>query len=118
MFKVVGLPALAWTAFVTFNLYFFLRKHLCTNCPFYGKECYAGWGLLASRLFEKGSGDFELGKKLAIITWSIFLILPILFAIAGRAWLFLIMWLAASAYVSSEHFSFCRTCPLREKCLS
>ncbi len=41
-----------YALFVLFMLYYFLRRHLCTNCAFYGKICYtggAGWHRSSSR---------------------------------------------------------------------
>ncbi|MGD9202226.1 MAG: hypothetical protein PVI26_11725 [Chitinispirillia bacterium] len=59
-------------------LIFFLRKHLCTHCYYYGKSCHCGWGLLSSNLFKKESGNQKIGGILAGVTWGIIMILPII----------------------------------------
>ena len=117
LWKVMGIVSLLWTFFVIFMFYYYLRKHLCTNCPFYGEICYTGWGLLASRMFPQGSGDFEKGRRLAPVAWMVFLIVPISVALYLRSWLFLFVWSFGAAYLILDHLSFCKRCPLRERCL-
>ncbi|ALU12614.1 hypothetical protein EYM_05720 [Ignicoccus islandicus DSM 13165] len=114
--RAFGLLGFLWTFFVAYSLYFQLRKDLCTNCPFYGKPCFSGWGLLASKLFERNSGNFERGRKLAAITWGSFLLLPPTILILVGDLFTLILWLLASFYVFSEFYNFHKTCPLRSKC--
>jgi hypothetical protein len=55
----------AYGLFLVLMLVFVLRKHLCTNCYYYGKMCSTGWGLLFALLFKKGSGNYMLGTRLA-----------------------------------------------------
>ena len=64
--------------FLIAMLIFVLRKHLCTNCYYYGKRCSTGWGKLAAAMFKKNSGNYELGVKLAGITWGLATIVPII----------------------------------------
>ena len=116
LWRLSGPLALTWTLAVLFSFYYYLRKHLCTNCPFYGKPCYTGWGLLASKMFPKGSGDFDKGRRYAPIAWSVFLVVPALSALYLGGWLFLFLWLFGSAYLVLEHLSFCKRCPLRDAC--
>ncbi len=70
-FKVLNVPiiSLFYVMFLIIMLLFVLRKHLCTNCYYYGKRCSTGWGKLSSLLFKEKSGNYNLGIKLAQITW-------------------------------------------------
>ncbi len=108
---------IAYAFFVIFMLYYVLRKHLCTNCVYYGKICYTGWGWLASKLFPKGSGSFELGLKLAGGTWGVFLFLPFSAFISLGAWTYLILWVALALFFLGDHFGHCATCPMKETCV-
>ncbi len=108
---------IAYMFFVLFMLYYFLRKHLCTNCTFYGKLCYTGWGWLASKLFLKGSGKFELGLRLAGVTWGVFLFLPVAAFITLKEWGYLLIWVCLGAFLMGDHFGHCVTCPIRETCV-
>lgn len=77
--KIYSMPiiSIVYLLFAFSMLLFFLRKNLCTQCYYYGKACHCGWGILASKLFKKESGNQKLGGILAAITWSIIMILPI-----------------------------------------
>ncbi len=116
LYKAFGPLSLSWSTFVAYSLYYQLRKDLCTNCPFYGRPCFSGWGLLASKLFEKGSGDFERGKRLAKATWFVFLAIPLTVLLYFRAWTSVLLWLFGSYYLFSEFSKFHESCPLRERC--
>ncbi len=74
----VPIASIAYVAFIGIMLIFVLRKHLCTHCFYYGKICNTGWGKLAACLFKKNSGNYELGGKLASITWMLAMFLPII----------------------------------------
>ena len=65
-----GLPivSIVYVLFAVIMLIFVLRKHLCTNCYYYGKWCHSGWGKLASLMFKKNSGSWKFGIKLARFT--------------------------------------------------
>jgi len=71
--QVANLPVFSITYIILIGimLIFVLRRHLCTHCFYYGKVCNTGWGKLASWLFKKNSGNYELGGKLAGITWML-----------------------------------------------
>jgi len=77
--KLRGLPIISiiYLLFAVIMLGFVLRKHLCTHCYYYNKLCGTGWGKLSSRLFEEKSGNYELGMKLAGLTWGLLIIIPI-----------------------------------------
>ena len=78
--QVYGFPILS--VFYVFSLaimlLFVLRKHLCTHCYYYGKRCNTGWGKLSSFMFKKESGNYQLGIKLANITWALAILIPII----------------------------------------
>jgi len=118
IWSVVGMASLLWLVPSVFLLYYYLRKHLCTHCPYYGKVCYTGWGVLAAKMFPKEAGNFEKGKKVAPLAWMYFLIIPFIATIYVGKWTHTLIWAFGSTYLVVEHFRFCRRCPLREKCLS
>jgi len=74
----VSIISLFYLLFLIAMLLFILRKHLCTNCYYYGKRCATGWGKLSSLMFKEKSGNYELGIKLAKITWGLATIIPII----------------------------------------
>ncbi|UXD22861.1 hypothetical protein IPA_09025 [Ignicoccus pacificus DSM 13166] len=107
-----------WLALSAYLLYYYLRKHLCTNCVFYGKPCFSGWGLLASKLFPKGSGDFDKGRRVAPLAWTFFLLPPFLATIITGRSLGAFIWFFASLYLILTFNSFHSKCPMRDKCLT
>jgi len=78
--RFAGLPIISilYLLFAVIMLGFVLRKHLCTHCYYYNKLCSMGWGKLSSCLFKEKSGNYELGMKLAGLTWGILTIIPII----------------------------------------
>ena len=78
--RFAGLPIISiiYLLFAIIMLGFVLRKHLCTHCYYYNKLCSTGWGKLSSRLFKEKSGNYELGMKLAGLTWGLLMIIPII----------------------------------------
>ncbi len=82
--KITGIPivSILYVFFLIIMLIFVLRRHLCTNCYYYDKRCSTGWGDLAAVMFKKNSGNYELGVKLAGITWGLATIAPIIGIIA------------------------------------
>ena len=117
LWKINYSLSLLWSLSNLFMLYYYLRKHLCTNCPFYGKPCFSGWGLLAAKMFPKGSGNWERGRSLAPLTWPWFLVTPpLVTSLYSFSSLFLMMWSFASLYLLLEFHSFHSKCPLKEKC--
>ncbi len=78
--RFVDLPIISiiYLLFAFLMLGFVLRKHLCTYCYYYNKLCSTGWGKLCSRLFKEKSGNYELGMKLAGLTWGLLMIIPII----------------------------------------
>ncbi len=82
--EINGIPivSLCYLFFVAVMLIFVLRKQLCTMCCYYGKQCHCGWGKLSAALFKQGSGNRDIGGKLAGLTWAITMILPIIVSVA------------------------------------
>ena len=78
--KYDGLPIISilYLLFALLMLGFVLRKHLCTHCYYYGKLCGSGWSKLSSCQFKYKSGNYELGMKLAGMTWGLLTIIPII----------------------------------------
>ena len=70
--------SIVYLLFAFLMLGFVLRKHLCTHCYYYAKLCGTGWGKLSSCLFKEKSGNYELGMKLAGLTWGLLTITPII----------------------------------------
>ncbi len=124
---VGGVPVVSilYALFVVVMLVFVLRKQLCTDCYYYGRWCHCGWGRLASAMYRKGSGNRELGGKLAGLTWGIFMGLPIIgmivVVILGRASLvselFLFVPFAVLVAVNGMlHTKDCGNCKMRFVC--
>ncbi len=78
--KIFDIPLISvlYAVSLVIMLVFVLRKHICTNCYYYGKRCSTGWGKLSSLMFKERSGNYRLGVKLAGITWGGAILIPIL----------------------------------------
>jgi len=77
--QIAGMPliALFYLACVLVMLGIVLRKHVCTNCYYYGKRCHCGWGILSSKLYKKGACGCNIGWKIAGLTWFLIAAIPI-----------------------------------------
>ncbi|NQT29097.1 MAG: hypothetical protein HQ596_00850 [Candidatus Saganbacteria bacterium] len=82
--RLYGIPivSLLYMLFLLVMLLLVLRKHLCTNCYYYGKWCHCGWGKLSAAIYKRNSGNQALGGKLGLLTWGTFMALPIFVMIA------------------------------------
>lgn len=78
--KFAGLSVISiiYLLFALIMLGFVLRKHLCTHCYYYDSWCGTGWGKLSACLFKQKSGNYELGMKLAGMTWGLLSVVPII----------------------------------------
>ena len=76
--QINGVPVFSacYAAFIVTMLCFVLRKHLCTNCYYYGKMCNTGWGKFA--VVFRTKGNYEAGGKLAGLTWMLATLVPII----------------------------------------
>jgi len=126
-FRLYGFPviSIAYILFAIIMLGFVLRKHLCTGCYYYGKRCHCGWGKVSSAMYKKGSGNIELGGKLAVMTWSILSILPVLVMVLAvvlkkisfscQLWFF-IPYIIVVAVTTVLHVKDCKECKMRFVC--
>ncbi len=125
-FNFAGFPvvSVAYVIFLVVMLGGVLRKHLCTNCHYHDKWCHCGWGKLAAR-YEKGSGDMERGGKLALVTWGVLMVVPIvgvvLAALLGLTdlidmYMIIIPFAAMVAGNLMLHIKDCRECKMRCTC--
>jgi len=70
--------------YVTFSVlmvYVVLRRLVCTRCYYYGKRCGAGWGLLASKWFARGSMEEfneNAGTRIAPMVYGLVTLVPII----------------------------------------
>ncbi len=123
--KISGFPVLSviYALFLVVMLVFVLRKHLCTNCYYYDRWCSTGWGKLASLLYRKDSGNYDLGIKLAGFTWGIGVALPLIFPFLmifwkhGFGWLPLwILFIFLTLVVMLWHKKSCSRCKMAKSC--
>jgi len=77
--RIYGFPIISvlYALFLILMLLFVLRKHLCTHCYYYQKLCSTGWGKLSALMFKRNSGNYQLGAKLAGVTWMLATVVPI-----------------------------------------
>ncbi len=123
--SLLGFPivSISYVLFVIVMLLFVLRKHLCTNCYYYGKVCNTGWGKLAALLFEKESGNYKLGVKLAGITWGLITVIPILVMIillimnfSMELLITFVLFLVLTPVVMLYHKRSCFHCKMKYQC--
>jgi hypothetical protein len=122
--QIRGFPiiSICYALFLVIMLLFVLRKHICTNCYYYGKLCNTGWGRLAL-MFEKESGNYELGVKLANVTWMLATLIPIIgiaitlissFSTFRLTLLVLFLFLTPINFII--HKKSCKKCKMRHIC--
>lgn len=125
--QIANIPivSITYIIFIGVMLIFVLRKHLCTHCFYYGKLCGTGWGKLASCLFKKNSGNYELGGKLAGITWMLAMFFPLIGIIIALIlnWfsititLLLVIFIILSGINFFIHKKSCEKCKMRFICI-
>jgi hypothetical protein len=81
-------PVVAWIylAAAIIMIFFVLRKLVCTNCYYYGKQCALGWGKISALFFNPGSIEqFStcVGIKAAPITYGLLTLIPLVFCIVA-----------------------------------
>ncbi len=123
--RISNFPILStiYALFLIVMLAFVLRKHLCTNCYYYDKRCSTGWGKWAAFLFKKGSGNYELGIKLAGFTWGIGVGIPLIFPFLMIFWKhefrllpLWILFILLTFIVMFWHKKSCRRCKMSDSC--
>jgi len=123
--QIYGFPAISvlYALFLIMMLLFILRKHLCTSCYYYGKLCNTGWGKLSALMFSKDSGNYQLGVKLAGITWILATIIPIIgiiivliidYSLSNLVFLILFILLTPVSFIN--HKKACEKCKMRLNC--
>ena len=120
----ISIVSIIYIVFICVMLIFVLRKHLCTHCFYYGKVCGTGWGKLAACLFKKNSGNYELGGKLAGITWMLAMFSPLIGMIVALIlnWfsititLLLVIFVILSGINFFAHKKSCERCKMRFIC--
>lgn len=73
--------AYIYAAYSVTIVFLVLRKLVCTNCYYYDKWCYLGWGKLSAKLFKKGkmeAFDSSVGIKIAPLVYGSLTLIPIL----------------------------------------
>jgi len=104
-----------------------LRKLVCTNCYYYGKQCALGWGKLSALFFSQGSIDqFStcVGIKAAPITYGLLTLIPLVFCIVALVQevtvlkvVVLVLLLAVSVYSGAiSRKMACTNCKMRLIC--
>ena len=123
--QIHGFPVISvlYAIFLFIMLIFVLRKHLCTSCYYYGKLCSTGWGKLSALMFSKDSGNYQLGAKLAGITWMLATFIPIIgivivllidYSLSNLVLLILFILLTPINFVS--HRKACERCKMKLTC--
>lgn len=106
-------------------LVFVLRKHLCTHCWYYGKNCHCGWGKLSAILFKQHSGNYKLGGRLGGMTWGSIMIVPLLGFTVGvivntirfsENWISLVIFIGFVIINGGLHKKSCDSCKMRCIC--
>lgn len=116
--------SVVYIIFLGIMLIFVLRKHSCTHCFYYEKVCGTGWGKLAACLFKKNSGNYELGGKLAGVTWMLAMFFPLIGMIITLVlnWfsipiiLLLVIFIILSGVNFFIHKKSCERCKMRFIC--
>ena len=123
--RIHGFPIISvlYALFLIIMLLFVLRKHLCTHCYYYGKLCSTGWGKLSALMFKKNSGNYQLGVKLAGITWILATAIPIVGIILALVLdyspsnlIFLILFILLAPVNFINHKKACKKCKMRFIC--
>ena len=119
-----GWPAVViFWALVVVVIQVLLKKHNCSRCYYYGKNCHLGWGRLSAWLFKQDSGSMKTGKRLSLF----YVLSPPVFLIAGVAVGVLLdvgtlHWVLLGLYVTLNAAAFpvrkrgCKLCAMRKVC--
>ena len=77
-----------------------MRRLICTNCYYYGRWCYIGWGKLAALLYRQGSVDrfrSGIGIRVAAVTYGLLSLLPPVLVVVALAQTFSVVKLVVLA---------------------
>jgi len=123
--RIHGFPIISvlYALFLIIMLLLVLRKHLCAHCYYYGKLCSTGWGKLSVLMFGENSGNYQLGVKLAGVTWILVTAIPIVGIILALVLeyspsnlTFLILFILLTPVNFVSHRKACEKCKMRFIC--
>ncbi|UCH88135.1 MAG: hypothetical protein JSV49_07660 [Thermoplasmata archaeon] len=108
-------------------VYIIFKKIVCTNCYYYGKRCHLGWGILSSKMFNKGDIKLfqtSIGLKVAAPTYGLLMIVPILLILISMYQDFdyykvivLVLLIIVTGYsAGAERKKACGNCKMRKIC--
>jgi len=83
IFKNSSILGIFYLLFALIMVGLVLRKYLCTNCYYYDKLCWLGWGKLSSFLYKRNSGNYKIGIILVYITWGMLFVIPFMIFIVN-----------------------------------
>ena len=120
----LGWPvATIFWAFVVLAVQILLKKHNCSGCYYYGKNCHLGWGRLSVWWFKQDSGNAKTGMRLSlfyILSPPIFLVAGILVGVLLEVgtlhWVLLGLYVVLNAIGLAARPKGCRICAMREVC--
>jgi hypothetical protein len=111
--------SITYIIFIVIMLLFVLRKHLCTNCYYYGKRCNTGWGKIAL-IFRKNSGNYKTGTALAGLTWMLVTLIPvtgfIIILFSNFSLVLFVLFVLLTPVNFIIHKKACETCKMRFIC--
>lgn len=124
IWKPFGLPifTIIWAVLVVV-VQILLKKHNCSGCYYYGKQCHLGWGKISSAMFAQDSGSPKTGTNLSffyIIPPPVIVLTSLIFAIIGDPSRF--YWFVFALYVVLNAATFpirkkgCGVCAMKEVC--
>lgn len=100
-----------------------LKKHNCSGCYYYGKNCHLGWGRLSAWLFKQDSGSAKTGTRLSffyILSPPVFLVAAILvgvfFDVGTLHWVLLALYVVLNAVSIALRPKGCKLCAMRHVC--
>ena len=100
-----------------------LKKHNCSGCYYYGKNCHLGWGRISAWLFRPDSGSPKTGIRLClfyILSPPVFLVAGVLtgvlLEVGSTHWVLLGLYVALNIVVVAARSRGCRVCAMRKAC--
>ncbi len=114
--KHIPVVSISYAMFIIVLIGFVLRKHLCTNCYYYDKLCSTGWGKLSALLFKKISGNYNKGVKLARITWTLIMLIPVIIMILVKNLKLLSLFVFIGFLNLVIHKQACKRCKMKKIC--
>lgn len=122
--RLSGWPvaAILW-ALVVVVVQVLLKKHNCSGCYYFGKNCHLGWGRLSAWLFRQDSGSMKTGMRLSlyyILSPPTFLVAAVLVGalldVGVQHWIFLGLYVVLNLLSFAVRMKGCRLCAMRDVC--